>query len=160
MAITGSITESAAAIRADRSIHYDWMKNDPEYPARFAEAKAQGEEALEDEATLRARVGVYEPNVYQGRFVYPQEQYEITPAVPAGDWKDEGGAKGGTPAVMGWRDVPGSMPLGVWRKSDGLLMFRLRGAFAKYRANAVEVSGAGGGAVQSTLTIEFVKPKE
>jgi hypothetical protein len=159
LAICGSIMEAAAAVKIDRSAHYEWLKSDPTYPARFAEAKARGEDSLEDEATSRATRGVYEPNVYQGRFQYPQEQYEVTPAVPAisvepSDWKDltpPPPATPGTPAVMAWRDVPGAPPLGVWRKSDALLMFRLRGSFAKYRQNFTEITGANGGPIAVSL---------
>jgi hypothetical protein len=150
LAITGSIMEAAAAAKIDRSAHYEWMKADPAYPARFAEAKARGEDALEDEATLRAMRGVFEPNVYQGRFRYPQEQYEVSPAVPAGDWKDEPRIEAKA-AVMGWRDVPGAPPLGVWRKSDYLLAMRMRGSFAKYRQNFTEITGKDGGPIAVSL---------
>jgi hypothetical protein len=157
LAITGSITESARAVKIDRSLHYDWLKLDPLYPARFADARAMGDDAMEDEVTYRANHGVFVPNVYQGLFRYPQEQYEITPAIPAGDWKDEKPVEA-VPAVMGWRDVPGAAPIGTWVKSDALLMFRQRGAFAKYRQNFTEVTGKGGGPVASEITVTFVRP--
>jgi hypothetical protein len=159
ISITGSITESALATKINRHLHYDWMKLDPLYPARFSDAKAMGDDALEDEARLRATKGVYEPNVFQGKFIFPREQYIVTPAIPAGDWKDEG-AKPETPAVMGWRDVPGALPLGTWKKSDGLLTTLLRGAFPKYRQGAVEVTGKDGTAlIPEEFTVNFVRPK-
>lgn len=178
IAETGSITEAAALVKINRSIHYDWKKLDPEYPARFAEAMAKGDDALEDEVTARAKTGVFAPTIFQGRFsypqelypVYPQESYEVAPAVPAGDWKDLNPAPG-VPAVWGFRDVPGSVPemklrdipgsspIGTWVKSDALLMFRQRGRFAKYRQNFTEVTGKDGGPIAATLTVKFVRPK-
>lgn len=92
----------------DRSNHYDWLRDDPAYPALFAAAHAQAADALESEAVLRATVGVYEPNTYQGEFVYDSV-----------DIVDEEGE------VVGQKR--GGKPLGVWKKSDGLLMFVLRG---------------------------------
>jgi len=143
VAITGQITKAALMCQLDRSLHYDWMRLDPAYPDRFAQAKAMGEDAWEDEATSRAMDGVYVPNVFQGKFIFPVEAYEITPAVPAGDWKDEG-AKPETPAVMGWRNVPGALPLGTWVKSDNLLTTLLKGSKAKYRQNFTELTGKDG----------------
>ena len=161
LAICGSITEAAAACGIDRSLHYDWLKLDPAYPGRFASARAIGQDALEDEATLRAMHGVFEPVVYQGRFTYPREEYEVTPAipeVPASDgafdekgYRRQGEPTPAVPAVMAWRDVPGAMPLGVWVKSDRLLELRLKGEFSKYRTNATEITGAGGGAIELSL---------
>lgn len=129
LAITGSIKEAADAIGVDRSAHYAWMKADPAYPARFAEAQAQGMDALDDEATWRANHGVFEPLVYQGEFQYEQ--------VPVRD-PETGEIE---------RYERGAM-LGVWRKSDGLLQFKLRGAFAKYRQGVLEVTGKDGGPIE------------
>jgi|TARA_R100000049_G_C1886847_1_gene41307 hypothetical protein len=35
---SGSITEAAETVKIDRTTHYDWKKNDADYPAAFAEA--------------------------------------------------------------------------------------------------------------------------
>lgn len=148
LAICGSITEAAAACGINRSIHYDWLKLDPEYPARFADALAMGDDALEDEVTLRAHRGVFVPNVFKGRFCYPQETYEVTPARPATEAVFGVDAQPAVPAVMGIRDVPGSSPIGTWVKSDALLMFRQRGRFARYRQNFTEITGPGGGPIE------------
>jgi hypothetical protein len=151
--VCASLTEAAAAIGIDRGQHYEWLRKDAKYAAAFEAAKEAAAQSLEDEAVTRARVGVYEPNVYQGKFVYPREEYEIEPAKPAADWKDDGGERPETPAVMGWRDVPGAPPIGVWKKSDGLMMFLLRGFLpGKYRQQAsVELTGAGGGPVELSI---------
>lgn len=154
--------EAAAAAGIDRSIHYDWMKKDPSYPARFAEAKARGEQAWDDEATERATKGVFEPLVYQGQFCFAQRQVTLCLLPDGREVREEDLPEPiGDAMVQSRRTIMESFgqPLGIWRKSDGLLQFKLRGAFARYRQNAMELTGAGGGPVQSTLTVEFVKPK-
>jgi hypothetical protein len=61
----GSVTGAAKAARCHRTLHYQWLREDPEYPRRYAEAREQAVDGLEDEAIRRARDGVEEP-VYQG----------------------------------------------------------------------------------------------
>jgi hypothetical protein len=97
----GLVQEAAAAARIARCTHYYWLR-DPEYAARFAEAYEMASEALEGEAFTRAVHGVFVPNVFQGRFVYPQEEVEIEPAV-----LDRKG-RVLQPARTEWRDVPGA----------------------------------------------------
>jgi hypothetical protein len=134
---------AARAAKVHWTTHYDWLANDPDYAARYEAAMKRGDDALEDEAVERATVGVYEPNVFQGRFVYPQEEYEIKPAVT-----DRRG-RVVKPARTAWRDKPGAAPLGVYRKSDGLLMFLLRGRMPeKYGRQALEVTGPQGGPIE------------
>lgn len=146
--LTASITRAAAAAGCDRTTHYAWMRN-ARYREAFERSAAQAGSVLEDEAIERATVGVYEPNIYQGEFVYPQELYEVEPAVPAEFYGTGSVRKRAVPAVTAWRDVPGAPPLGVWKKSDGLLQFLLRGVMpAKYRSNgALEISGPQGGPI-------------
>ena len=135
LAITADITASAAAVGMDKSNHFAWLKKDARYAARFAEAKKRGEDALEDEATHRGRVGVYEPNVYKGRFCYPEETYEIEPAIPETLDKNGKIRTFAVPALLGVRNVPGAPPIGTWKKSDFLLAMRLRAAKPEYRAS-------------------------
>ena len=54
------------------------------------------------------------------------------------------------PARTEWRDKPGAKPFGIYRKSDAMLMFWLRGwRPQRYRPAAhVEVSGPDGGAIE------------
>jgi hypothetical protein len=153
------LTAAAAAIGINRGQHYDWLRKDPKYVEAFAAADVEATQTLYDSAVERALRGVYEPIVYQGRFSYPQEQYEISPAVEAGDWKDAA-PTAATPAVMGWRDVPGAPPLGVYRRSEALHLGILRAKIPAFRTNATELTGAGGGAIQSEHRIVFVKPGE
>src|SRR5215469_8401479 len=119
LAECGLIQNAAAAAEIRRETHYYWLRSDPEYAARFAEAQEMANDTIEGEAYYRAVHGVFEPNVFQGRFVYPQEEVEIEPAV-----LDRRG-RVLQPARKEWRDVPGSAPLGVRRYSDRLLMFIL-----------------------------------
>ena len=144
LAVTGRIGQAAKAAGVDRGQHYDWIKADPDYHARFLAARERAGDALEDEAVERAMQGVYEPNIFQGRFLYPQEEYVVKPEV-----RD---AKGRVVEreERGWRDVPGSRPLGVWKKSDMLLLATLRAAKPeRYRqTGAFELTGPGGGPIE------------
>lgn len=149
-AVCGSIKHAAKAAHVNTRRHYEWMRApDSDYPARFKQAHREAQQALEDEATYRATVGVFEPNVYQGRWIYPQEQYEIEPATRF------------KPAVMGWRDIPGSKPLGMWRKSDALLMCRLRAEFPeKYRQyGSMELTGPGGGPIEIVERLQAARAR-
>lgn len=144
MAEIGVIKYAAAAAGMDRNNHYDWMRSDPKYPARFREAVQQATDRAEDEMRRRALIGVYEPNVFQGRFVYPQEEVEIEPAV-----LDRKG-RVIQPARTEWRDKKGAKPLGIYRKSDQLLITWLRAwKPERYRQNAsLELSGPDGGPIE------------
>ena len=141
--IAASIDAACKAAKIDRKQHYRWLKGDADYAARFRDVKTEAADALEDEAVERAMRGVYEPNVFQGRFIYPQEEV-VTPAVL--------GPRGGIvePERREWRDVPGAMPFGIWRKSDTLLIHLLRGFMPEkygYRGQ-FELSGPAGGPME------------
>jgi hypothetical protein len=140
----GSIRDASKAARIERSAHYRWLKADPDYFARFQEADAHATQSLEDEAMERAMRGAFEPNVFQGRFLYPQEEYIEKPAVI--------GPRGGIqqPEVRAWRDKPGAQPLGIWRKSDALTALLLRGRMReKYGMHgSMELTGPGGGPLE------------
>jgi hypothetical protein len=120
------------------------MAQSPDYAAEFRRVQEIVVDKLEDEMRRRALQGVFEPNVFQGRFVYPQEEVEIAPAV-----LDRRG-RVIQPARTEWRDKPGSRPLGIWRKSDRLLMFWLRAwKPERYRTSAaVELTGPDGGPLE------------
>jgi hypothetical protein len=134
IAITGSIKQAAEDAKVGRTSHYKWMDSDPAYPARFAKAMAQGDDAYEDEVSERAYKGVFEPLVFQGQFSYEQ--------IPCMD--------PGTGLQLTTTDPTGKTilkfergeVLGVWKKSDALLMFRQRGRFPdRYANNKVAVTG-------------------
>ncbi len=61
----GTITHASEAAGIDRSAHYRWMREDPNYPDAFAAAQEKSIERLERELERRAVEGVEKP-VYQG----------------------------------------------------------------------------------------------
>ena len=80
---------------------------------RYTKAKRKAADALEDEAVERAIVGVFEPITYQGAFVFPVIGYEKDPETKEPDPN---------------RPIYSEEPNGIWRKSDRLLEFLLKGA--------------------------------
>jgi hypothetical protein len=141
---TASITHAARAVRIDRQQHYRWMAQSSDYAAEFQRVQQIVVDEMEDEVRLRAIYGVFEPNVFQGRFVYPQGEVEIEPAVL--DRKGRVIQRARTE----WGDKPGARPFGIWRKSDRLLMFYLRAwKPERYRESAaLELSGPDGGPME------------
>lgn len=64
---TCHIEKAAAAAGISRQTHYLWLKEDPEYPALFAEAAELATQTLEDAAVDRAVHGVKEPVFHEGK---------------------------------------------------------------------------------------------
>jgi hypothetical protein len=141
---TGLITRAARAARIDRQQHYKWLAKYSEYRADFQQVKEIVVDEIEDEVRERAMRGVFVPNVFQGRFVYPQEKVEIEPAV-----LDRKG-RVIKPARTELRDIPGAKPLGIYRPSDKLLIFLLRALKPEtYRQSAaIELSGSDRGSIE------------
>ena len=137
--LSASITKAAAAAGITRHVHYNWLETSEAYRAAFLKAQIEAGDILEDEAIDRVMVGVYEPIVYQGAFTYPQIWNEVHER-----WEDD-------------RTAP---PLGIYRKSEGLLHTLLKGFKPEKYGQKVEVTGANGGPVSSALTVTFVKPQE
>jgi hypothetical protein len=123
----GSITLAAQAAKVDRTQHYVWLEKREGYREEFNAACREVAQGLEDEAIERATKGVFEPNQYQGEFVYPKKK-RVNPET-------------GEEEI-----VQGKTPLGVWKKSDSLLMFLLKGLNPqRYRDRvSAEVSGPDG----------------
>lgn len=127
---SASIIAAAAAVGIDRGLHYQWLASDPEYPARFLEARDEAAQTLEDEAVRRAHVGVDEPVIYQGALCFPWiETVDPVTGETANKRSDQ--------------------PLVIRKHSDALLMFLLKGARPeKYRETwKGEISGPGGGPI-------------
>jgi hypothetical protein len=140
----GNLTTAAKASKVHRSNHFRWLQSDEAYKAAFADAQQVAIETLEHELRIRATKGVAEPVIYQGRVCHePVLDPEGRPIVD----------------VVGDETIPRMKPLVIWRKSDVLLMFMLKGlAPEKYRDNAkVEHTGAGGGPV--SFEVHFRKPE-
>jgi hypothetical protein len=135
-AVCASITGAAKAAGLALRAHYDWQQQDPEYRARFEQAYIEARQSLEDSAVDRAMIGVFEPNVFQGRFVYPEKEVVI----PATDTQ---------PERVEMRPIPGARPLGVYKRSEMLHALLLRGFWREKYGNfgTVEVSGIQGGPI-------------
>jgi hypothetical protein len=63
----GQVAAAARAAKIARTIHYEWLKDEPPYAEAYERAKIQAAEVLESEAIRRAKEGVYEPIYYKGR---------------------------------------------------------------------------------------------
>ena len=63
----GDITLTAKVTGIDRSTHYKWLEEDPEYQLNFAAADKQALDVLESEAYRRAVKGVNKPIYYKGQ---------------------------------------------------------------------------------------------
>lgn len=61
----GTIAGAARETGIPRSVHYEWMQRDPDYPAAFREAEDIAVEIMETEARRRAVEGTTKP-VFQG----------------------------------------------------------------------------------------------
>ena len=53
----GNVSKSTKAAKINRTTHYQWLKDDPEYAAAFSEAEQIAVAELEDEARKRAMKG-------------------------------------------------------------------------------------------------------
>jgi hypothetical protein len=62
-----NVLRAARAAKVGRATHYQWMDEDPTYPARFREAQRVAVRALEDEAVRRAHDGERKLVTYKGK---------------------------------------------------------------------------------------------
>src|SRR6266481_9938603 len=69
----GRVDLACAAAGVDRTTHYWWMKNDPEYRKSFEEAREEACGLLEDEAVRRAYRGTLKPISIGGKIVMVTE---------------------------------------------------------------------------------------
>lgn len=65
-AVTMQIDRAVQAAKIHRSMHYHWLKVDPDYKAAFAEAREHAADALEAEAVRRAKDGCLRVIYHQG----------------------------------------------------------------------------------------------
>lgn len=128
---TASVTKAARAAKIERTLHYRWLVEDPEYAKTFAAARLEAGEVLEDEAVRRAVEGLLEPLTFQGHFTYPESAY----------MKDEDGN-----LVL----KKGAKPLSVRKYDSGLLMKLLDGFLPERykRRGSVDVKAEIAGAIQ------------
>jgi hypothetical protein len=65
--ITGTIRGASKACRQDESVHYAWLKSDPNYRVAFDATQDEIGQVLEDEAVRRAHEGVKRTMYYKGK---------------------------------------------------------------------------------------------
>jgi len=64
--LAGTITDAAKAASVQRTSHYDWLAQDPKYPALFEQAHEIFCDSLQAEAVRRGRDGVRRYKFHQG----------------------------------------------------------------------------------------------
>ena len=75
---TGGIQSAAEVVGIDRRRHYNWLREDPHYAERFADAQQQFIELMEAEADRRGVLGVDEPVFQGGNQVGVKRRYSDT----------------------------------------------------------------------------------
>lgn len=75
---SASIVQASRWAKLNRGSHYNWMKEDPTYPARFEDAKNKAARTLEDEAVRRAHQGLRKAIYYKGKVVGHETEYSDT----------------------------------------------------------------------------------
>lgn len=139
----GNLTEASRKSKVARDLHYDWLRDDPAYPAAFAIAHEEAGDHLESEARRRAVEGVPKPVIYQGQLCREAKRDKNGELI-----RNENG------------EVVFSAPLTIREYSDTLLIFLMKGNNPeKYRDNAkVEHTGPGGGPLE--VTVQFVSAEK
>jgi hypothetical protein len=77
-ALLGRVPQAAKAAEIDLSLHYKWLKSDPDYALSFKDAQDMAADLLESEAVRRAVQGVDKPVYYKGRQVGTVKEYSDT----------------------------------------------------------------------------------
>ncbi len=71
----GSVQQASRWAKITRTAHYNWLRDDPTYPARFEEALAAAARRFEDEAVRRAVEGTTKGIYYKGKRVAVEREY-------------------------------------------------------------------------------------
>jgi hypothetical protein len=133
----GTIAEGCRRAGRNRATWRDTWSKDPEFVVAFHDALQDYRDSLHAEATRRGRDGWQEPVIYQGALMLARN--------PDGTLKLD--------------DDLNPVPLTITKVSDRLLELQLRALDTRYREKAsLEVTGANGGPVDSTLRVVFVEP--
>lgn len=142
--ITCNVTESARRVGLARTVHYDWLRDDPAYKTEFEAAIKEAAGSLEDDAIQWARVGLFDPLVYKGEFRYARRK-RVMCQLADGTSAFEDELKKPHAKILERRTVmtADGEQLGVYRRSEGL-MGRLLAAWMpeKYGSRpAVDLNG-------------------
>lgn len=128
----GIVRPAAVAANIDRSMHYAWLKRDPEYIAAFAAAEQEANDRTEEEIWRRAVQGVEKDDI---RLVGVVEQEMVDDR--------------GKPVK---KKVNCYEKVGTIREfSDTLLLARANAHLPNYGRYRHEVSGPAGGAIPLAL---------
>lgn len=136
---SGVVRSACEAARIGRTTAYELRQRDPGFAAAWDEAMEDAADLLEAEAIRRARHGVREPVIYQGR--------------PCGVWVNDAGevVADGTPGAK-------LVPLAVTKYSDTLLVFLLKGARPdKYREAKADDGGDAFGQAVREMIVETLR---
>src|SRR5580704_17843420 len=74
-AACANIVKAARWAKLNRACHYNWLKEDPTYKARFDAATSQAARTLEDEAVRRAHEGIKKAIRYKGKILGYETEY-------------------------------------------------------------------------------------
>ena len=113
-AVKGTVTFAAEMAQMSPQCHHQWMREDPTYPPRYAEAQQAFNDLLDAEIYRRGREGIDDLQLYRG-----------APIMMVDD-----------------KGVPQRLVKKVY--SDGLLMFAAKGAMPhKYKENGTQINAVG-----------------
>jgi hypothetical protein len=119
----GTITHACLAAGITRQTHYDWLEGDSSYGILFDQAELAATDGLLLEARRRAKDGIEEPVIYQGKMCGTLVNMAGKP-------------------VTDPNEAESFIPLTVNKKSDILLMFMIKGKDSRYRDGGIDGEGA------------------
>ncbi len=135
---TGIIQTGLDAADVSRSSYKYWREKDPDFVAACDDAYQAAVDAGELELRTRAVDGVEEIMTYKGEPIW-RHNPETLELVLDDDFEP--------------------VPFTVFKRSDKLLEVYVKGHRQNYRdKQSVEVTGAGGGAIETRIIVEFVDP--
>ncbi|MEE8609022.1 MAG: hypothetical protein V3S55_15565 [Nitrospiraceae bacterium] len=135
----GTIAEGARQARRCTDTVRNWRTEDDEFDAGVRTALQDFRDSLGEEITRRGRDGWEEPVVHQGRLCY---RLNIDGSLMLDDDFEP-------------------VFLTVKKHSDRLLELQAKAYDERYRDKAsLEVTGKDGGAVESAITVKFIRPGE
>lgn len=138
-----SVTEAAEAVQINRSQHYRWMEEpDGKYRLRFEALLPEAAGVLEDIAVAWVRRGLFEPEIYKGRYQYePRERVRCILADGTEEFEDKLPTK--HPKIISRRTVmtADGAQIGTYRKSERVLGILLAAHLPEKYGNKVAITG-------------------
>ena len=165
---SANLSVAAAAVGMDRSRHYQWLEEDPDYAKQFRQARIEAGQTLEDSAVERALKGVYEPIVYQGQFQFAHRDVKLYTLADGREVREDE-----LPADKSAFEIreeltrtisePYGPPLGIYRRSEGLHARLLKAFIPERYSDRVEErkdASAGSGGAGGEFVVKFVAPND